>query len=52
MNFTWIVDGLHNKIRHDLCERSIVLSASIENVFDDFAQLIHFKNEKITEKKF
>ena len=40
---TWIVDGLDNEVSHDLCERGVVLSASIENVFDDFVQLIHFK---------
>lgn len=34
---TWIVDGLDNKVSHDLCKRSVILSASIQNVFDDFA---------------
>ena len=39
---TMIIDGLCDEIGHDLGDWSIVLSASIENIFDYFVQLIHF----------
>ena len=38
---TGVEDSLCNKIGHYLRDRSIVLSAAIQNIFDDFVELLH-----------
>lgn len=39
--FTGVEDGLSNEKCHDFGQGSVILSASIQDVFDDFAQLVH-----------
>jgi hypothetical protein len=40
--FTGVENGLSNEERHDFGQWGVILSTSIENVFDHFAQLVHF----------
>ena len=38
---TGVVNGLDDEVGHDFGERSVVLSASVQHVFDHFVKLVH-----------
>ena len=41
MSFTGVENGLSDEVSHDFSDWGVVLSTAVEDIFDDFVELIH-----------